>query len=72
MSVAISLTLTLTLTLMVVFPRTGGERTHGPEQMVNPFYFGMFVQPDQDSYVDYMLGNLHQDQQARPMLLEDI
>lgn len=40
--------------------------------MVNPFYFGMFTQLDQDSYVEYMLDNLQQDEQARRMLLVDI
>jgi hypothetical protein len=62
----------LTLALMVVFPRTGGARIQKPEQMVNPFYFGMFSQLEQQSYVDYMLENLNHNQQARRMLLVDI
>jgi hypothetical protein len=57
---------------MVVFPRTSGERILRPEQMVNPFYFGMFAQLDQETYIDYMLQNMHQNQQARRMLLVDI
>lgn len=32
----------------------------------------MFTRLDQDSYVEYLLQNLNQDQQARRMLLVDI
>jgi len=71
-AVTLAVAVSMILALMVVFPRTGGERIHRPEQMVNPFYFGMFAQLDQDSYVDYMLKNMHQNQQARRMLLVDI
>jgi len=71
-AVILAVAVSMILALMVVFPRTGGERIQQPEQMINPFYFGMFAQLDQDTYVDYMLQNLHQDQQARRMLLVDI
>ena len=64
--------LSLTLALLVVSPRIGGPRINRAEQMANPFYFGMFAQLDQDSYVDYMLSNLNRDQEARRMLLVDI
>jgi hypothetical protein len=64
--------LSLTLALLVVSPRIGGPRINTAEQMANPFYFGMFAQLDQNSYVDYMMANLNRDQEARRMLLVDI
>ena len=70
--VTVSVAVSLTLALLVVSPRIGGQRIARAEQMSNPFYFGMFTQLDQESYVDYMLANLNRDQEARRMLLVDI
>jgi hypothetical protein len=70
--VMLSVAVSLVLALLVVSPRTGGLRINRAEQMANPFYFGMFAQLEQDSYVDYMLANLNRDQEARRMLLVDI
>jgi hypothetical protein len=64
--------ITLTLALLVVAPRVGGTRIREPGQMANPFYFGMFTQVEQDSYVNYMLETLQHDLDARRMLLVDI
>jgi hypothetical protein len=64
--------ISLTLAMLVVSPRTGGPRINKAEQMANPFYFGMFAQLDQQTYVDYMLTHLTSDEQARRMLLVDI
>jgi hypothetical protein len=47
-------------------------RIHQPQQMGNPFYFGMFTQLDQDTYVDFMLTHLMRDMQARRMMLVDV
>lgn len=62
----------LTLALLVVSPRTNRLRIHQPQQMGNPFYFGMFTQLDQDTYVDFMLTHLMRDMQARRMMLVDV
>ena len=70
--ITVVVAVSLTLALMVVFPRTGGKRIQKAEQMANPFYFGMFSQLDQQSYVDYMLENLNHNHKARRMLLVDI
>jgi hypothetical protein len=70
--VILAVAVSLTLALLVVSPRIGGPRIQSAAQMANPFYFGMFAQLDQDSYVDYMLENLNRDQEARRMLLVDI
>ena len=40
--------------------------------MGNSFYFGMFTQLDQGTYVDYMLTNLKQNKEARRMMLVDV
>jgi hypothetical protein len=71
-AVTLFVAVSLILALMVVFPRTGGERILRPEQMVNPFYFGMFAQLDQQTYIDYMLENMSRNEQARRMMLVDI
>jgi hypothetical protein len=71
-AVILSVATSLILALLVVSPRVGGARIRKAEQMENPFYFGMFTQLDQDSYVDYMLSNLNSDQEARRMLLVDV
>jgi hypothetical protein len=70
--VTVAVAVSLTLALMVVFPRTGGAHIQKPEQMVNPFYFGMFSQLEQQSYVDYMMENLDHNLKARRMLLVDV
>jgi hypothetical protein len=70
--VTLSVAISLTLALLVVSPRTGGARVSKAEQMANPFYFGMFTQLDQDTYVDYMRSNLNCNRQARRMILVDI
>jgi len=70
--VTVLIATSLTLALLVVSPRTNRLRIREPKQMGNPFYFGMFTQLDQDTYVDYMLSHLKQDKQARRMLLVDV
>lgn len=70
--VTVMVAISLTLALLVVSPRTGGPRIRKGEQMGNPFYFGMFTQLDQESYVDYMLSNLNRDEEARRMMLVDV
>lgn len=70
--VTLTVAISLTLALLVVSPRTGGPRIRKGEEMANPFYFGMFTQLDQESYVHYMLSNLNRDQEARRMMLVDI
>jgi hypothetical protein len=62
----------LTLALLVVSPRTNRMRIRQPQEMGNPFYFGMFTQLDQDAYVDFMLTHLMRDMQARRMMLVDV
>jgi hypothetical protein len=56
----------------VVSPRVGGGHIREAREMTNPFYFGMFTQLDQETYVNYMLSNLNHDLEARRMLLVDI
>jgi hypothetical protein len=70
--VTVAVAISLTLALMVVFPRTGGARIKKPEQMVNPAYFGMFSQLQQQTYVDYMMQHLDRNLKARRLLLVDI
>ena len=70
--VNVSVALSLTLALLVVSPRISGSRIKKADQMSNPFYFGMFTQLDQGSYVDYMLTHLTRNQQARRMMLVDV
>ena len=70
--VIVLIAVSLTLALLVVSPRTNRLRIREPQQMGNPFYFGMFTQLDQETYVDYMLTNLKQDQKARRMMLVDV
>ena len=70
--VTVAIAASLTLALLVVAPRVGGSRIREPGEMANPFYFGMFTQLDQDSYVDYMLTSMNDDLDARRMLLVDI
>ena len=62
----------LTLALLVVAPRTNRLRIREPQQMANPFYFGMFTQIDQDVYVDHMLSSMLEDKRARRMMLVDV
>jgi hypothetical protein len=61
-----------TLALLVVTPRTNRLRIREPQQMGNPFYFGMFTQLKQDVYVDHMLSSLLEDKRARRMMLVDV
>ena len=70
--VTVLIAFSLTLALLVVSPRTNRLRIREPQQMGNPFYFGMFTQLDQETYVDYMLTNLDPDQKARRMMLVDV
>jgi len=70
--VTVLIATSLTLALLVVSPRINRLRIREPKQMGNPFYFGMFTQLDQDTYVDYMLTHLKQDKQARRMMLVDV
>ena len=70
--VTVLIAISLTLALLVVSPRTNRLRIREPQQMGNPFYFGMFTQLDQRTYVDYMLTNLKQDKEARRMMLVDV
>ena len=70
--VTLTVAISLTLALLVVSPRTGGPRIRKGEQIPNPFYFGMFTQLDQGSYVDYMIANLDHNHKARRMMLVDI
>lgn len=70
--VIVAVAVSLTLALLVVAPRVGGTRIREPGQMANPFYFGMFTQVEQGSYVNYMLETLQHDLDARRMLLVDI
>jgi len=70
--VTVLIAVSLTLALLVVSPRTNRLRIREPQQMGNPFYFGMFTQLDQETYVDYMLTNLDQDKIARRMMLVDV
>jgi len=70
--VTVLIAISLTLALLVVSPRTNRLRISEPQQMGNPFYFGMFTQLDQGTYVDYMLTNLKQDKEARRMMLVDV
>ena len=62
----------LLLALFVVLPRIGKRRIERPEQMTNPFFFGMFSQLPQKVYVDYLVGELRDNASARRMLAEDI
>ena len=62
----------LTLSLLVVAPSTNRSRIREPQQMGNPFYFGMFTQLKQDVYVDHMLSSLIEDKRARRMMLVDV
>lgn len=71
-SLTVSLALSLLLALVVVFPRTGRTRVREPGQMVNPFYFGMFSQLDQDTYLNYMIEHLTDDETVHRLLLVDI
>jgi len=70
--VTVLIAVSLTLALLVVSPRTNRLRIREPQQMGNPFYFGMFTQLDQGTYVDYMLTQLKQDKHARRMMLVDV
>ena len=62
----------LLLALFVVLPRTGKMRIQNPEQMSNPFFFGMFTQLPQTEYVDYLTRLLDDNPTARRMLAADI
>jgi len=62
----------LLLALIVVLPRTGKLRIRHPEQMTNPFYFGMFTQVAQAEYVEYLTRLLDDNSTARRLLAVDI
>ena len=62
----------LLLALFVVLPRTGKLRIQNPEQMSNPFFFGMFTQLPQAEYVDYLTRSLDDNPTARRLLAADI
>lgn len=62
----------LLLALAVVLPRTGKLRITDPQQMSNPFYFGMFTQIPQAEYVDYLTRLLDDNPTARRLLAADI
>ena len=70
--VIILVSASLILALLVVSPRIHRLRIQQPGQMSNPFYFGMFTQIDEDTYVDYMLENLRRDKKAHRMMLVDV
>ena len=70
--VTVAIAASLTLALLVVAPRVGGRRIRQPADMANPFYFGMFTQLEQETYVDYMMTSMQRDEDARRMLLVDI
>jgi len=68
----LSIATSLLLALTVVLPRTGKARVRNPEQMSNPFFFGMFTQLSQSEYVDYLSRQLDDNQVARRLLAADI
>ncbi len=68
----LSIATSLLLALVVVLPRTGKTRIHKPEQMTNPFYFGMFSQLKQNDYVSYLSEQLSDNATAQRMLATDI
>ena len=68
----LSIATSLLLALIVVLPRTGKTRIEKPEQMSNPFYFGMFSQLPQDDYVEYLSAHLEDNAVARRLLAADI
>jgi hypothetical protein len=72
MLLVLSIALSLLLALIVVLPRVGKTRISKPQQMTNPFYFGMFSQLKQEEYVDYLSDRLQSNQTAREMLTVDI
>ena len=72
MLLIISISLSLLLALIVVLPRIGKTRISKPEQMSNPFYFGLFSQLKQEDYANYLSGRLQSNQSAREMLTVDI
>ena len=68
----LTIAISLLLALIVVLPRTGKLRIRDPEQMTNPFYFGMFTQLPQAEYVDYLTRLLGDNPTARRLLAADI
>lgn len=68
----LSIALSLLLALIVVLPRIGKTRINKPQEMSNPFYFGLFSQLKQGEYVDYLSGRLQNNKNAREMLTVDI
>ncbi len=72
MLLILSIALSLLLALIVVLPRIGKTRINKPQQMSNPFYFGLFSQLQQEEYVNYLTERLQSNQNAREMLAVDI
>ena len=68
----LSIALSLLLALIVVLPRIGKTRIKKPQQMSNPFYFGLFSQLKQEEYVNYLAERLQNNRSAREMLTVDI
>ena len=62
----------LLLALVVVLPRTGKTKIQKPEQMTNPFYFGMFSQLGQEEYVSYISEHVSDNATAHRILTTDI
>ena len=72
MLLILSIATSLLLAMVVVLPRTGKTKIQKPEQMSNPFYFGMFSQLKQDDYVSYLSERLYDNAAAQRMLATDI
>ena len=68
----LSIFTSLLLAIMVVLPRTAKFRIQRPEQMSNPFHFGMFTQLTQEVYVDYLAESLTDNNHARRLMSIDI
>ncbi len=68
----LTITTSLLLALAVVLPRTGKIRIDKPEQMSNPFFFGLFSQLKQDEYVDYLTTQFDDSNNARRLIAVDI
>ena len=68
----LSIATSLLLALVVVLPRTGKTRIQNPEQMTNPFYFGMFSQLKQEDYVSYISEKVSDNAAAHRILTTDI
>ena len=68
----LSIATSLLLALVVVLPRTGKNKIQKPEQMTNPFYFGMFSQLKQEDYVSYISEHIVDNATAHRILTTDI